>query len=94
MILSFVFFLTIGAAFIAPTDMEVAQKIPQELWKRDNVLAGGGWALVVPTCPVGTTSCDWACCPNSLVCQINLDSNWADQACCPDCESHSPLPKS
>jgi hypothetical protein len=46
------------------------------------------------TCLVGTTSCDLACCPNSLVRQINLDSNWADQACCPDCESHSPPLKS
>jgi hypothetical protein len=42
MFLSFVFLLITGVVYVSPTEVQVAQKIPRELWKRDSILARGG----------------------------------------------------
>jgi len=81
---------TIASANAEP-EPKLAQLVPREQWlksKRDNILQGGGWALVSSsTCPAGSQDCGSGCCPNSLYCQSGgtaLVFGADDAACCPD----------
>jgi hypothetical protein len=75
----------------AEPEPKLAQLVPREQWlksKRDNIVQGGGWALVSSsTCPAGSQNCGSGCCPNSLYCQSGgtaLVFGADDAACCPD----------
>jgi hypothetical protein len=66
--------------------VHLARRVSQRLDARSS--SAGGWVLVNPTCPSGSTACPSVlesnaatCCPNSMTCQydINLDQHY----CCP-----------
>lgn len=84
--------LSLGAIVAASnTELEtqMAKLIPRETWqawqKRDNILQGGGWALVANSCPLQSTQCtDATCCPNSLLCNPTSAVYNARAVCCPD----------
>jgi hypothetical protein len=79
----------IAAASDAALEPQMARLIPRETWqawqKRDNILQGGGWALVANSCPLQSTQCtDATCCPNSLLCNPTSSTYDVRAVCCPD----------
>jgi len=66
--------------------VHLAQRVPQRLDARSS--SAGGWVLVDPTCPSGSTACPSVlgsnaatCCPNDMTCQYDINTD--QHFCCP-----------